>query len=186
MNKTLRWAALCLCAALSVPAQSTAAETKPPAPAASPAEPSLAETISWLREQVGRVKYHDALNWDWVFELGESKQPCTLVYRAVRTKPATPKSRRIENVETVDMSGLQSEVPVRPWETRGLKLFSVHLNAKTDAVLAETWLTESREPDSRKNFILVRFMEQELAERVAKAFERAIALCKSGKKPEPF
>jgi len=146
------------------------------------AQSTLAETMLWLRARVASVKLHDGQNWDWTFELAESKEPCTLIYRSVRTRPATPKSRRIENVSTVDMSALENEVRVQPWNTRGLNLFAIHLNAKPDAVLEQTWLTESREPDKQVSYLLIRMLDQDLAERVGKAFERAIALCKAERK----
>ncbi len=154
--------------------------------AADAGQPSLSETLSWLREKVGAVKYHDARGYDWTFELAESKDPCTLVYRSVRTRLRRSRTSRIENVFTVKLVDLEDRVTSGSREARGVNLSNVHLNSKRDAVLEETTLTHSREPDQRQSFIIVKFLEQDMAERATKAFERAIVLCKAEKKPEPF
>ncbi|MBI3548300.1 MAG: hypothetical protein HY078_04520 [Elusimicrobia bacterium] len=147
---------------------------------------SLADSNAWLKEKISVVTFHDEKDWTWKFD-SVNPQPCTLSYVSVRTRPSEKGTRRIQVTSTVKYSDIDpNKIHPVPWKNRGVDLITVHLRTGRDQILEQVQLTEKTEPDAHKDFIIIQFLDPDVAKRAAKAFVRAIELCKSEKKAEPF
>lgn len=169
----------------------------PPRPAADkPAGPTLEVTMRFIQDklnEVGTVNFagylHDSSNnTDWVQKLSSAtsnvvanSDACSLSYHRLVMNNGKPEHDENVFISFRDVQSVAVLTDEQDWQ-----MFLVRNGDTTVSVkdVPEIAVLDIKLPNGKDHSI--RFYEQEMADRVAKALVHAVELCGGGSKPEPF